>query len=258
MKKISKINDWCKKASIHYNLCIDTVKKAYYSAVIDGELNRDILMQNIKKAQQNALKRKNKTVSTDYILVPNSYSINQLMYGNICKHRIGEYELSADAKYSHVITDGSEELKIDRDEDDKVIFTGISSEHFMLLSAVYTAIRENIGTEATNISGDSVHNIPVKHLYNVVYPEKRWDKINEEAKKDFLKKIDSMKKLNKFSGRYYRHGMRSSICIEDGTILARITLKINTLDDAMVIANINPRGLIMQAEAQKRIIGIPS
>lgn len=258
MKKISKINDWCKKASIHYNLCIDTIKKAYYSAVINGELNRDILMTKIKKAQQNALKRKNKTVSTDYIFVPNSYVINQLMYGNIGKHRIGDYELSSDAKYSHVISDGSEELKIDRDDDDKVIFTGISPEHFMLLSAVYTATRDNIGTEATNISGDAVRNIPCRHIYNIIYPQKRWDKISEEAKTNFLKKIDSLKKLNKFSGRYYRHGMRSAIHIEDGTILARITLKINTLDDAMVIANINPRGLIMQAEAQKRIIGIPS
>lgn len=258
MKQRSKINEWCNQASIRFNLSLYAVKKAYYSAVIDGELNRDILMQNIKKAQQNASKRKNKTVSTDYILVPNSYSINQLMYGNIGKHRIGEYELSSDAKYSHVITDGAEELKIDRDEDEKVIFTGISSEHFMLLASIYTAMRENIGTEATNISGDSVQNIPVKHLYNVIFPAKRWDKITEEAKKNFLKKIDSMKKINKLSGRYYRHGMRSSICIEDGTMLARITLKINTLDDAMVIANINPRGLIMQAEAQKRIIGIPS
>ena len=258
MKKISKLNDWCKKASIHYNLCIDTVKKSYYSSIIDGVLDRDILMRKIQKAQQNAIKRKNKTISTDYILVPNSYAINQLMYGNIGKHRIGDYELSSDAQYSHIISDGAEELKIDRDEDDKVIFNGISSEQFMFLAAVYTAMRENIGTEATNISGDAVRNIPVQHIYNIIYPQKRWDKINEEAKKNFLMKIDSLKKLNKLTGRYYRHGMRSAIHIEDGTMLARTTLKINTLDDAVVVVNINPRGLIMQAESQKRIIGIPS
>lgn len=258
-----EINRWCREAARQTGLCVDTVKRAYCASCTNGRLDKELLRDMIQKARQNAAKRQNRAVTTSFLYVPNN-CIKELLTLKINKYRINDYELSDNAKYSHVISLDRdffrEDLKISRDENDRAIFAGITPEDYFFIAAVYTALREGAFSEHAAKNGNTAKRIACTALFNIINPGKRWDKLTHENKLAFIRKIEALaKRLRGLNGRFWCRGMAEAVeNDEDGRLLYRLTLHGDNIDSCSVLVSAIENNLLHYAEEEKRIVAIPS
>lgn len=266
-KRNKKLSTWIAKGAREKKLDRETIKNAYFASIIDGKLNRDMLQANIDKARQNAEKRKK---TSDYIYCANNI-IKELHQNRINIYAVPEFTLSSDAKYTHVIANSKdyygETIKIIPQCLEYIKFTGLSSSDLMLYSALYTALKQGIFQDGKDtVSGDVIKLVDIQQVYTIINPCKRWDRLSFQAQKDFISKIDALARHNKFEFKYLCNKLRKNWSCEVFRGLMNVRLvglsKQNFIDKDFSRVKIqikqDAENLFSAAEAQKRIISIPS
>lgn len=251
MKNKSKFTVLCEQEANHHQLSITTIKKI----IKKSGFNAESYMQLVEQAKKNSYKSKKKITS---IIMPTSYVLNNIIEGKIHQHRIPEFALH-NAEYAYVIEQHHnnliEELYIDKDGDN-VLFHGLKYDEYIIMCALYTYIYKEHNIDKNSIYTTTT--VTLQDLYQLLYPNSRWDKMSHAKKMEFLQSVfNAGKKTMKLEGKYYRNGLKKAITDKGyNRFLMLIKPRGNHIDKITIEASCNNDGLLQQAVEQKRILSI--
>ena len=270
-KTIKKRNEYCKKISAKYSINLTTVKKYFDENIYCDDsgkainFDKESFLRSLNQVKNNQSKRPHKTAKTA-LLIPNTSVLWNLIEQPLSVHARGQNEASNYADYSHVIQTKdyySEEYKICRNEMEKVIFHGFTFYEFIIISAIYTLIHNNICTEDKNtITGHELKVIDTSAIFELLNPGKRWDKASKKAIGKLLSAIISLKKkLQNLNSDYWCKGLREAIYKESGRSIFELSIKKYHPErpEATQFAVYQEKDNLLQfAENQRRILTINS
>lgn len=270
-KTIKKRNEYCKKISEKYSINLTTVKKYFDENIYCDDsgkainFDKESFLKSLNQVKNNQSKRPHKTAKTA-LLIPNSFVLWGLIDKPLTVYARGANEASNYADYSHVIRTEdyySEEFKICKNEMEKVIFHGFTFEEFILISAIYTAIKNNYYELAENSdTGHKLKLIDVSVVYEILHPGKRFDKATKKAIGKMLFAIISLKKkLQNLNSYYWCKGLKEAIYKESGRAIFELSFKNYdpaNLKQLKIAVYMEKDNLLQYAENQGRILTVNS
>lgn len=258
MREKNKFYSFYCKIADKFNISITSSKKIYLNSLINGKLDKDLFYKNLDAVLKNKEKRQHKTIKKTGFIIPSSYLYNYLLVNKFNTLPV-EYNLSDESTYRVIqVKDKYKKILTVKEKDGMVnVFNGLTFDQWLINLAFYNIYRINKANvqKKSILTGDRYLygywcEAPLSSVYEVMNPEKRFDKLAEKAKQDFIKKIIETININNRIIGYYGQDMSESL-------LPSVAIKKQNNMISLFIS-IADESLFKIIENQKRLVTINS